>query len=53
MLTAVDPRHAVSFFRDQGWHGFTVLGAVFLVGGESLYADMDRVLIQRAILKAV
>ena len=42
VLTAVDPRHAVSFFRSHGWHGFAVLGAVFLVvtGGEALYADM-------------
>ena len=42
MLTAVDPRHAFAFFRDHGWHGFAVLGAVFLVvtGGEALYADM-------------
>ena len=42
VLTAVDPRHAFSFFRDNGWHGFAVLGAVFLVvtGGEALYADM-------------
>jgi KUP system potassium uptake protein len=42
VLTAVDPRHAVTFFRDHGWHGFAVLGAVFLVvtGGEALYADM-------------
>jgi KUP system potassium uptake protein len=42
VLTAVDPRHAVAFFRDHGWHGFAVLGAVFLVvtGGEALYADM-------------
>ena len=42
VLTAVDPRHAVSFFREHGWHGFGVLGAVFLVvtGGEALYADM-------------
>ncbi len=42
MLTAVDPRHAVAFFREHGWHGFVVLGAVFLVvtGGEALYADM-------------
>ena len=40
--TAVDPRHAVAFFREHGWHGFAVLGAVFLVvtGGEALYADM-------------
>ena len=42
VLTAIDPRHAVSFFREHGWHGFAVLGAVFLVvtGGEALYADM-------------
>ena len=38
----LDPRHAVTFFRENGWHGFAVLGAVFLVvtGGEALYADM-------------
>jgi KUP system potassium uptake protein len=42
VLTAVDPRHAVSFFAEHGGHGFAVLGAVFLVvtGGEALYADM-------------
>ncbi len=42
VLTAIDPRHAGSFFREHGWHGFAVLGAVFLVvtGGEALYADM-------------
>ena len=42
VLTAVDPRHAFAFFRAHGWHGFAVLGAVFLVvtGGEALYADM-------------
>jgi KUP system potassium uptake protein len=42
VLTAWDPRHAVAFFVEHGWHGFAVLGAVFLVvtGGEALYADM-------------
>jgi KUP system potassium uptake protein len=42
VLTAVDPRHAASFFAHNGGHGFLVLGAVFLVatGGEALYADM-------------
>ena len=42
VLTAIDPRHAFWFFRENGWHGFAVLGAVFLVvtGGEALYADM-------------
>jgi KUP system potassium uptake protein len=42
VLTAFDPRHAVRFFAENGWHGFAVLGSVFLVvtGGEALYADM-------------
>jgi len=42
VLDAVNPRHAVTFFGANGWHGFTVLGTVFLVvtGGEALYADM-------------
>jgi KUP system potassium uptake protein len=42
VLTAIDPRHAITFFREHGLHGFAVLGAVFLVvtGGEALYADM-------------
>jgi KUP system potassium uptake protein len=42
VLGAFDPRHAFAFFRDNGYIGFVVLGAVFLVvtGGEALYADM-------------
>src|SRR5687768_16717556 len=42
VLGAFDPRHAVAFFADNRFVGFTVLGAVFLVvtGGEALYADM-------------
>jgi KUP system potassium uptake protein len=42
VLGAFDPRHAVMFFADNGFVGFAVLGAVFLVvtGGEALYADM-------------
>ena len=42
VLEAFDPRWAVSFFRDNGFPGFAVLGAVVLVvtGGEALYADM-------------
>ena len=42
VLGAFDPRHAVAFFHDNGFIGFAVLGAVFLVvtGGEALYADM-------------
>ncbi|MBC7542657.1 MAG: potassium transporter Kup [Candidatus Sericytochromatia bacterium] len=39
---ALNPAHAVTFFLNNGWHGFLVLGSVFLVltGGEALYADM-------------
>jgi KUP system potassium uptake protein len=42
VLTSFDPRHAIDFFRNNGFFGFAVLGAVFLVvtGGEALYADM-------------
>jgi len=42
VLAAIDPRHAIRFFAENGLYGFTVLGAVFLVvtGGEALYADM-------------
>ena len=42
VLGAFNPWHAVVFFRANGVHGFTVLGAVFLAvtGGEALYADM-------------
>jgi KUP system potassium uptake protein len=42
VLTAFNPAHAVLFFRNNGLHGFAVLGAVFLAvtGGEALYADM-------------
>ena len=42
VLTAFNPVHGLTFFRLNGWHGFVVLGAVFLVvtGGEALYADM-------------
>jgi KUP system potassium uptake protein len=42
VLTAVDPWHAIEFFIRNGWHGFVILGSVFLVvtGGEALYADM-------------
>jgi KUP system potassium uptake protein len=42
VLGAFDPRHAMSFFAANGFIGFAVLGAVFLVvtGGEALYADM-------------
>ncbi len=42
VLAAFNPWHAVAFFGHNHWHGFLVLGAVFLVmtGGEALYADM-------------
>jgi KUP system potassium uptake protein len=42
VLVAANPVHAVQFFAHNGWHGFAVLGSVFLVvtGGEALYADM-------------
>jgi KUP system potassium uptake protein len=42
VLGAFNPAHAVRFFGENGFTGFAVLGAVFLVvtGGEALYADM-------------
>ncbi|HET7274089.1 MAG TPA: potassium transporter Kup [Longimicrobiaceae bacterium] len=42
ILWAVNPIHGVEFFVRNGWRGFLILGAVFLVvtGGETLYADM-------------
>jgi KUP system potassium uptake protein len=42
VLAAFNPLHALTFFREHGWQGFTVLGSVFLAvtGGEALYADM-------------
>ena len=42
VLGSLDPRHALTFFAENGFAGFAVLGAVFLVvtGGEALYADM-------------
>lgn len=42
VLAALDPRHAVRFFMDNGWTGFVLLGTVFLVvtGSEALYADL-------------
>ena len=42
VLSAMNPIHGVDFFIRNGWHGFLILGSVFLVvtGGEALYADM-------------
>jgi KUP system potassium uptake protein len=42
VLKAINPIYGVDFFVRNGWHGFLILGSVFLVvtGGEALYADM-------------
>ncbi len=42
VLTAINPAHGVRFIIDHGYHGFLIVGLVFLVvtGGEALYADM-------------
>jgi KUP system potassium uptake protein len=42
VLAALNPAYAYHFFRVNGFHGYLVLGAVFLVatGGEALYADL-------------
>ncbi|MFL6550032.1 MAG: potassium transporter Kup [Povalibacter sp.] len=42
VLTSLNPWCAVRFFANNGWQGFVVLSAVFLVvtGGEALYADL-------------
>jgi len=42
ILIAVNPWYGMDFFIRNGWHGFIILGSVFLVltGGEALYADM-------------
>ncbi|HUE82047.1 MAG TPA: potassium transporter Kup [Pyrinomonadaceae bacterium] len=42
VLSAIGPVHGLDFFLRNGWHGFLILGSVFLVvtGGEALYADM-------------
>lgn len=42
VLAAVDPRHAIRFFHDNGLTAFLVLFAVFLIttGAEALYADI-------------
>jgi KUP system potassium uptake protein len=39
---AINPLHGLHFFQQNGFHGYLVLGAVFLVatGGEALYADL-------------
>lgn len=42
VLEALNPYFAFDFFRQTGWHGYAILGGVFLVvtGGEALYADL-------------
>ncbi len=42
VLLAVNPYYAIQFFYQTGWHGYALLGGVFLVltGGEALYADL-------------
>lgn len=42
VFAALNPMYGAHFFAANGWHGFLVLGSVFLVvtGGEALYADM-------------
>ena len=42
VVGAINPVHAVRYFRSHGLPGIAVLGAVFLAvtGGEALYADM-------------
>ena len=42
VLMSLNPYYGAEFLWANGWHGFVVLGSVFLVvtGGEALYADM-------------
>jgi KUP system potassium uptake protein len=42
VLLALNPWHALRFFLENGWSGYLILYAVFLVatGGEALYADL-------------
>lgn len=42
VLAAVNPFYGARFLVTGGWHGFVIVGLVFLAvtGGEALYADM-------------
>jgi KUP system potassium uptake protein len=42
VFAAINPMYGWEFFQHNGWHGFAILGTVFLVvtGGEALYADI-------------
>lgn len=44
VFNALNPYYAINFFKANGWTGYMLLGAVFLVvtGGEALYADMGQ-----------
>ena len=48
VLVALSPLYGAQFLMSNGWHGFIILGAVFLVvtGGEALYADIGHFGIQ-------
>ena len=41
VLAAINPAHGIRFFSANGWHGFVLLGIVFLsvTGAEALFAD--------------
>jgi KUP system potassium uptake protein len=45
IISSINPAYGLSFFAENGWRGFLILGTVFLVvtGGEALYADMGHV----------
>ena len=42
VLLAINPLHGLKFLYHNGWHGYGLLGGIFLVvtGGEALYADL-------------
>src|SRR5262249_25686354 len=42
IVYSLNPLHGYRFFIEHGFHGYLMLGSVFLVvtGGEALYADM-------------
>lgn len=42
VLKSIDPEYAINFIYQNGWRGFLLLSAIFLVvtGGEALYADI-------------
>ena len=42
VLAAINPRYGIAYLFSHGFHGFLVLGGVFLcvTGAEALYADM-------------